>query len=246
MKAEKQKPKKKWRDRGAIDRMTIIQRAAAWGVVLLFVGSILWAGVYRFSQPPGTLLMLERKMSGDVIIHPWVSLDEISPHLVTAVIAAEDTRFCLHNGIDFEAIDEAIEEAENGGRLRGASTISQQTAKNAFLWSGRSWLRKGAEAWMTFVIETLWPKRRIMEMYLNIAEWGDGHFGAEAAAQKRFGKSAKDLTRHEAALLAAVLPNPHKWRVDPPGPYVRGRASTLRSRMSQVQRDALDACVLKK
>ena len=185
-------------------------------------------------------------MSGDVIIHPWVSLDEISPHLVTAVIAAEDTRFCLHNGIDFEAIDEAIEEAENGGRLRGASTISQQTAKNAFLWSGRSWLRKGAEAWMTFVIETLWPKRRIMEMYLNIAEWGDGHFGAEAAAQKRFGKSAKDLTRHEAALLAAVLPNPHKWRVDPPGPYVRGRASTLRSRMSQVQRDALDACVLKK
>lgn len=246
MKAEKSKSKKKWRDRGAVDRITIILRAAAWGVALLFVGSILWAGVYRFSAPPGTLLMLERKMSGDVIIHPWVSLDNISPHLVTAVIAAEDTRFCLHSGIDFEAIDEAIEEAENGGRLRGASTISQQTAKNAFLWSGRSWLRKGAEAWMTFVIETLWPKRRIMEIYLNIAEWGDGHFGAEAAAQKRFGKSAKDLTRHEAALLAAVLPNPHKWRVDPPGPYVRGRASTLRSRMSQVQRDALDACVLSK
>lgn len=246
MKAEKRKRKKKWRDRGPIDRITIILRALATSFILLVVGSIVWAGVYRFNEPPGTLLMLERKMSGDVIIHPWVSLDDISPHLVTAVIAAEDTRFCLHNGIDFEAIDEAIEEAENGARLRGASTISQQTAKNAFLWNGRSWLRKGAEVWMTFVIETLWPKRRIMEMYLNIAEWGDGHFGAEAAAQKRFGKSAKDLTRREAALLAAVLPNPHKWRVDPPGPYVRGRASTLRSRMNQVQRDGLDACVQSK
>jgi len=246
VKAEKRKRKKKWRDRGPIDRITIILRALATSFILLVVGSIVWAGVYRFNEPPGTLLMLERKMSGDVIIHPWVSLDDISPHLVTAVIAAEDTRFCLHNGIDFEAIDEAIEEAENGARLRGASTISQQTAKNAFLWNGRSWLRKGAEVWMTFVIETLWPKRRIMEMYLNIAEWGDGHFGAEAAAQKRFGKSAKDLTRREAALLAAVLPNPHKWRVDPPGPYVRGRASTLRSRMNQVQRDGLDACVQSK
>lgn len=246
MKAEKRKRKKKWRDRGPLDRITIILRALAFSFILLVVGSIVWAGVYRFNEPPGTLLMLERKISGDVIVHPWVSLDDISPHLVTAVIAAEDTRFCLHNGIDFEAIDEAIEEAENGGRLRGASTISQQTAKNAFLWSGRSWLRKGAEVWMTFVIETLWPKRRIMEMYLNIAEWGDGHFGAEAAAQKRFGKSAKDLTRREAALLAAVLPNPHKWRVDPPGPYVRRRASTLRGRMSQVQRDGLNACVLSK
>ena len=243
LKAPKKKQKKKWRDRGPIDRLTIIFRTLAGVGMVLFVGSIVWAGAYRFVEPPGTLLMLERKLSGDVIIHPWVSLEEISPHLVTAVIAAEDTRFCLHQGIDFDAIEGALAEAENGARLRGASTISQQTAKNAFLWSSRSWLRKGSETWMTFVIETLWPKRRIMEMYLNIAEWGDGNFGAEAAAQKRFGKSAKNLTRHEAALLATVLPNPHKWRVDPPGRYVRGRVVTVRKRMEQVKRDGLDTCV---
>jgi len=211
--------------------------------VFLFFGSILWAAAYRFTPPPGTLLMVERKLSGDVIIHPWKPLEDISPYLVTAVIAAEDTRFCAHNGIDFEAIDKAMEEAENGKRLRGASTISQQTAKNAFLWNGGGWMRKGAEAWMTMVIETLWPKRRIIEVYLNVAEWGDGLFGAEAAAQKRFGKSAKDLTRQEAALLASVLPNPHKWRVDPPGRYVRRRVGTVRSRMRQVKRDGLDGCV---
>ncbi len=234
---------RRWKDRGPLDRLTLILRVLGWGVVLLFLGSITWAGVYRFAEPPGTLLMIERKLSGEVIIHPWTPLEEISPHLVTAVIAAEDARFCLHNGIDFEAIDHAMEEAENGKRLRGASTISQQTAKNAFLWNGRSWLRKGGEAWMTMVIETLWPKRRIMEIYLNIAEWGDGLFGAEAAAQKRFGKSAKNLTAYEAALLAAVLPNPHKWRVDPPGRYVRQRTRTLRKRMNQVRRDGLDSCV---
>ncbi len=236
------KTKKKWRDRGVIDRLTIIFRSLAFTGLAIVIGSIVWAGVYRFVEPPGTLLMLERKLSGDVIVHPWVSLENISPHLVTAVIAAEDTRFCLHNGIDFDAIEEALSEAENGARLRGASTISQQTAKNAFLWNGRSWLRKGGETWMTFVIEALWPKRRIMEIYLNIAEWGDGNFGAEAAAQKRFGKSAKNLTKQEAALLAAVLPNPNKWRVDPPGQYVRGRVVTLRKRMEQVDRDDLDRC----
>lgn len=246
LKAPKKKQRKTWRDRGPLDRLTIIMRTLAGISIVFFLGSIVWAGVYRFVEPPGTLLMLERKLSGDVIIHPWVSLDDISPHLVTAVIAAEDTRFCLHNGIDFEAIDEALDEAENGGRLRGASTISQQTAKNAFLWSGRSWVRKAGEAWMTVVIETLWSKRRIMEVYLNIAEWGDGHFGAEAAAQKRFGKSARNLTQYEAGLLAAVLPNPHKWRVDPPGPYVRRRVATLRGRMGQVKRDGLDACALQK
>ncbi len=241
---EKKRAKK--RKRSFLDRITITLRIAAWSVVLLFLGSIVWAGVYRFAPAPGTMLMVERKLSGDEIIHPWKPLEEISPHLVTAVIAAEDTRFCLHNGLDFEAIDEAMEEAENGKRLRGASTISQQTAKNAFLWSHRSWVRKGAEAWMTLVIETLWSKRRIMEVYLNIAEWGDGLFGAEAAAQKRFGKSAKNLTQQEAALLATVLPNPKKWRVDPPGRYVRSRVVTIRGRMGQVRRDGLDGCVLAK
>ena len=238
--------RKGWRARGFLDRLTIALRGLVFAGLGLVLLSILLAGIYRFAQPPGTITMVQRKISGEVVIHPWTPLSEISPHLITAVIAAEDSRFCSHNGIDFEAINQAVDEAENGERLRGASTISQQTAKNAFLWNGGGWVRKGAEAWMTMLIETFWPKRRVMEVYLNIAEWGNGHFGAEAAAQKRFGKSAKDLSKQEAALLAAVLPNPHKWRVDPPGPYVRRRSSTLRKRMDIVKRENLDACVLDK
>ncbi|WP_425409600.1 monofunctional biosynthetic peptidoglycan transglycosylase [Hyphococcus sp.] len=236
------KRRKKKKSQARVKRYAIL---AGVGVFSMIAGSVLWAGLYRVAPPPGTFLMLQRKMSGDVIIHPWTKIENISPYLVTAVIAAEDTRFCRHKGLDFEAIDKAIEESKNGGRRRGASTISQQTAKNAFFWNGGGWIRKGGEAWMTVLIETFWPKRRIMEVYLNVAEWGDGHFGAEAAAQARFGKSAKDLTAQEAALLASVLPNPHKWRVDPPGPYVRQRAGTVRARMNVVRRDALDACVLK-
>ena len=243
LKARKKKSKTR-KKRGFLDRVTITLRAVLFVALAAIVGSILWAGAYRFAEPPGTLTMAERRLGGETIAQDWTPLGDISPHLVRAVIAGEDTRFCLHGGIDFEAIDEAVEEAENGGRLRGASTISQQTAKNAFFWNGGGWVRKGGEAWMTLVIETLWPKRRIMEVYLNVAEWGDGLFGAEAAARARFGKSAAELTAREAALLAAVLPNPHKWRVDPPGPYVRGRAATLRARMLQVRRDGLDQCVL--
>ncbi|HOP21233.1 MAG TPA: monofunctional biosynthetic peptidoglycan transglycosylase [Amphiplicatus sp.] len=220
-------------------------RISGWAFVALFFGSLIWVGAYRFAPPPGTLVMLDRKLGGDVIIHPWTKIEDISPNLIYAVIAAEDSRFCLHNGIDFSAIDAALDERKRGGKQRGASTISQQTAKNAFLWNGGGWARKGAEAWFTIVMETFWPKRRIMEVYLNVAEWGDGLFGAEAAAQARFGKSAKDLTKDEAALLAAVLPSPNKWRVDPPGPYVRGRASMLRKRMDRVRYDGLASCVLK-
>ncbi len=243
---ERKAPRRKKRKTRAKaqSRLRFALRASAIGALTLFAGTLVWAGLYAVVAPPGTLLMLQRKLSGDVIKHPWTPLADISPHLVTAVIAAEDTRFCLHAGIDRQAIDKALEEQRRGKRLRGASTISQQTAKNAFFWNGGGWVRKGGEAWMTVVIEAIWPKRRIMEVYLNIAEWGDGHFGAEAAAQARFGKSAKDLSAQEAALLASVLPNPHKWRVDPPGPYVRQRAETVRSRMSQVRRDGLDACVL--
>lgn len=237
-------PARARRERGRRGRLASVLRGVGWAVAGLFIGVILWAGVYRFAPPPGTFVMLERKLSGDVIHHPWTPLEAISPHLVLAVIAAEDTRFCTHRGVDFEAVDKALAETRNGARRRGASTISQQTAKNAFLWNGGGWVRKGAEAWMTLVIETLWPKRRVMEVYLNIAEWGDGHFGAEAAARARFGKSAKDLTKHEAALLAAVLPSPNKWRVDPPGPYVSNRAAMLRARMDLVRRDGLAACVL--
>ncbi len=248
LKAPKRKPHKRKKRRSKKKTQSRVKRYAMFaglGALALFAGSLLWAATYRVAPPPGTMLMLQRKMSGDVIIHPWTRLDEISPHLVTAVIAAEDTRFCLHKGIDMQAIDKALAESKSGKRLRGASTISQQTAKNAFLWNGGGWVRKGGEAWMTVVIEAFWPKRRIMEVYLNVAEWGDGLFGAEAAAQARFGKSAKDLTAHEAALLASVLPNPHKWRVDPPGPYVRQRSGTIRARMNNVRRDGLDACVFR-
>lgn len=245
MTAPKRRTRKRRKKKTPQSRLKRYAVFAGLGAGLLVASSLVWAAVYRVAPPPGTFLMLQRKLSGDVIIHPWTKLENISPHLVTAVIAAEDTRFCLHDGIDFEAIDKALEESKNGKRLRGASTISQQTAKNAFLWNGGGWVRKGGEAWMTMLIETLWPKRRIMEVYLNVAEWGDGLFGAEAAAQARFGKSAKDLNAHEAALLASVLPNPHKWRVDPPGPYVRQRTGVIRARMNQVRRDGLDACVFK-
>ena len=219
--------------------------ALGWAFVALFYGSILWALAYRFLPPPATFTMVERKLSGEDVHHPWTPLSGISPHLVRAAIAAEDSRFCMHKGLDYEAIDEALGDNKSGKKRRGASTISQQTAKNAFLWNGGGWVRKGAEAWFTLVIETTWPKRRIMEVYLNIAEWGDGHFGAEAAARARFGKSAADLTKQEAALLAAVLPSPNKWRVDPPGPYVQRRAGMLRKRMDVVRSERLDACVLK-
>jgi monofunctional biosynthetic peptidoglycan transglycosylase len=219
---------------------------AGWLVVILFYGSLAWVGAYRFLKPPVTATMIERRLSGEAVAHPWTPLSEISPHLVRAVIAAEDSRFCLHKGLDFEAIDAALDDNKNGGRRRGASTISQQTAKNAFLWNGGGWARKAAEAWFTLVVETLWPKRRIIEVYLNIAEWGNGNFGAEAAARARFGKRASDLTRAEAALLAAVLPNPHKWRVDPPGPYVSRRAAMLRKRMDVVARKGYDFCARRK
>lgn len=183
--------------------------------------------------------------SGTELRQDWVPIERISPYLVQAVIAAEDSRFCAHNGIDVDALEEAIEENRDGGRRRGGSTLTQQTAKNVFLWNGGGYARKAVEAWLALYIDTIWSKRRIMEVYLNIAEWGDGIYGAEAAAQARFGKPASDLTRQEAALLAAVLPSPNKWRVDPPGPYVRRRAGTLRQRAAVVANEGLDDCVLR-
>lgn len=209
----------------------------------VFVTSFLWVGIYRYVTPPATFTMLERKRSGDVIVNPKVSIHDISPHLVRAVIAAEDMKFCRHIGFDFGEVRAAIKDAQKGKGLRGASTISQQTAKNAFLFNGGGFVRKGVEVWFTGFIEVMWPKRRIIEVYLNIAEWGDGLFGAEAAAQARFNKAASQLTKQEAALLAAVLPSPNKWRVDPPGPYVRQRARTIRARMDRVQKNDLDQCI---
>lgn len=221
-------------------------RGAFWAAVLLVLSPFVGAVVYRFFPPPGTWTMLERKLSGDVIIHPWTPLREISPHLVRAVIAAEDSRFCTHWGVDIEAVREAAKENRNGGRRRGASTISQQTAKNVFLWNGGGWFRKTLETYFTLVSERIWGKRRTMALYLNVAEWGNGYFGAGAAAEARFNKSAAALSREEAALLAAVLPSPNKWRAVNPGPYVRLRAATIRKRMDVVRNEGLDRCVLGK
>ncbi|WP_246408512.1 monofunctional biosynthetic peptidoglycan transglycosylase [Parvularcula dongshanensis] len=217
--------------------------------VLLFgvaaiVLSVLWVAAHAFIPVGPTSLMMLRAHQGQTIERRWVRIEDVSPYLVTAVIAAEDTKFCAHPGFDVENIKKAIEEAKAGRRMRGASTLSQQTAKNVFLWPGRGWVRKGLEVWFTGLEELFWSKRRILEVYLNVAEWGDGNFGAEAAAKARFGKTARELNKGEAALLAAVLPNPAKWRVDPPGPYVRSRAGTLRARMDTVRAQGLDGCVL--
>jgi len=219
-------------------------RAAGWAFVAVVLAPVIVGLVYRFAPPPGTLTMAGRALGGVEVQREWVGLDRISPHLVRAVIAAEDSRFCLHKGIDFDAIEKAAADNARGKRRRGGSTITQQTAKNVFLWQGGGWVRKGLEAWFALAGETVWGKRRTMELYLNVAEWGDGYFGAEAAAQGRFGKSAKDLTKQEAALLAAVLPSPNKWRAVNPGPYVTRRAKTIRGRMEEVRRAGLDRCVL--
>lgn len=227
----------------------LFARVGIWAlriVATLFVASLLWVGLYRFFAPPGTVLMGWRAVQGETIQRDWVALSDVSPHVVTAVIAAEDAKFCRHFGFDLGEIRQALNEARAGEGLRGASTISQQTAKNTFLWPGRGPVRKVSEAYFTVLMEASWPKHRIMEVYLNVAEWGDGLFGIEAAAQVRFGKSAKFLTRTEASLLAAVLPSPNKWRVDPPGQYVRQRARTLRARMDTVAKHGFADCIFPK
>lgn len=226
---------------GLVRRGVLLLGAAVLGCVALSAMTVL---AYRLFDPPYTITMAVRAAQGQDVRRAVVPLGSISPNLVKAVIAAEDGRFCSHDGFDGAAIRSALAEARAGGRVRGASTISQQTAKNAWLWTGGGWPRKGAEAVFTLMIESAWSKARIMEVYLNAAEWGDGLFGAEAAAQARFGKSAAELTAREAALMAAVLPNPRTWRLDPPGDYVAGRATTLEARMRDVDRDGLARCVL--
>lgn len=218
-------------------------RAFRWALIAFLLVHV-YAISLRFIPTPGSILMVQRSLAGENIRRDWVPLKEISPHLVHAVIAAEDSGFCAHEGVDIDAIKQALSERAAGGGLRGASTITQQTAKNAFLWNGGGFARKGVEAWFAFFIDYIWGKPRVMEHYLNLAEWGDGLFGAEAASRTRFGKPASELTRREAALLASVLPSPNKWRVDPPGPYVSKRAGTIQARMRVVAGEGLAACVL--
>ena len=206
-------------------------------------------GLFRFIPPPPNILMITQAVKGHGMDYRWRSLDEISPYMVTAAIAAEDARFCTHAGFDVEAIQKAIkanERAEKRGsaKMRGGSTISQQTAKNVFLWPGRSYVRKGLEAGYTVLIEMIWGKKRIMEVYLNVAEFAPGVYGAEAAAHHWFGKSARDLNRQEAARLVAVLPSPRRYNASSPGPHVRGRTRAIQANAGQVRAQGLNQCVI--
>jgi monofunctional biosynthetic peptidoglycan transglycosylase len=190
--------------------------------------------IYRFVPPPLTPLMLVRTVEGEGLERSWRPLERISLRLAQAVIASEDNRFCEHFGFDWHEIGGQIDRALAGRSTRGASTITQQVAKNALLWPGRDPLRKLLEATLTPQLELFWSKRRIMEVYLNVAETGPGLYGAEAAARHYFGRSAADLTRRQAALIAAVLPNPRAWSPAEPSRYVRRRAEVIERRMGQL------------
>ncbi len=212
-------------------------------VIILFVGSILWVLIYRFVPPPITATMIGDAFAGRGVDKDWMSLDEIDRDMVRAAIGAEDSKYCSHSGFDLEAIEDAMKRNASGGRIRGGSTISQQTAKNAFLWQGGGYARKGAEAWFTFLIENLWGKRRIMEVYLNVAETGIGTYGANAGSQRYFGHDASAMSADEAARIAAVLPLPKKRGAVAPKGFTRRYGNTISARIGQVRRDGLDACV---
>lgn len=211
-----------------------------WRRTLLWLGALLLGLplcltlLYSVVPPPLTPLMLLRLLEGEGLQKQWVSFDEISPNLRFAVIAAEDNLFCEHSGFDFASLREAWAERQAGGRTRGASTLSQQLAKNLFLWPGGGFLRKGAEAYLTLYLEGLLSKRRLLELYLNVAEWGPGVYGAGAGAESHFGKPASQLSAREAALMAAVLPNPRRWSAARPSDYINRRAATLQRRVQQL------------
>ncbi len=218
--------------------MKLVFRIVRWAAALFFSTTILAVVLYRFMPVYVTPLMVIRCFqqvgSGESIRmhHHWVSLDNISPHLPVAVMASEDQRFLLHHGFDFDAIEKAAKRNAKGGKRKlGASTISQQTAKNVFLWPGRSWTRKGFEVYFTALIELMWSKQRIMEVYLNSIEMGDGIYGADAVAEYHFGKTAAELSRAECALVAATLPNPRKYDSQNPSAYMRKRQTVIQHEM---------------
>ncbi len=217
----------------------LLPRALLYGVPIAVLFTVLLVLPFRWMNPPLSAFMLQTLVAelhevGRAearVRHRWVDLDAISPDARLAVIASEDQRFPDHHGFDTAALRDAVGDALQGQGLRGASTISQQTAKNLYLWHGRSLVRKGLEAWFTVHMELFWPKERILEVYLNIAEWEEGLYGIEAASRRYFGKPAARLTASEAALLAAVLPNPNRFRVDAPSLYVLGRQQWILEQM---------------
>jgi monofunctional biosynthetic peptidoglycan transglycosylase len=229
-------------------KRSLVSRLLGWIVKLVvafFIISILWVLIYRFVPPPITVTMIGDVFAGRGLHKDWMPISQIDRDMVRAAIAAEDSKFCSHDGFDFEAIEDAMKRNASGGRIRGGSTISQQTAKTTFLWNGGGYARKGVEAWFTFLIEHLWGKRRIMEVYLNNAETGIGTYGVNAGSQRYFGHDASAMSATEAARIAAILPLPKKRGAIAPKGFTRRYGNTIAARIGVVGRDGLDACIYK-
>jgi monofunctional glycosyltransferase len=227
---------------------SLVGRVVGWIaklILALLIISVLWVLAYRFVNPPITITMIGDLVAGRGAHKQWMPIGEIDRDMVRASIAAEDSKFCSHHGFDFEAIEDAMKRNASGGRIRGGSTISQQTAKNAFLWQGGGYARKGVEAWFTFLVEHLWGKRRIMEVYLNLAESGIGTYGVNAGSQRYFGHDASAMSATEAARIAAVLPLPKKRGAVAPKGFTRRYGNTITARIPLVARDGLDSCIYK-
>ena len=222
-----------------IRAVRLLSKALLWFVIV----TAAWVGLYRFVPVPFTFTMAGDLMGGHSVTKDWTPLSRIDPDMPRAAIAGEDSRFCEHHGFDYRAIANAAWRNAQGGRIRGGSTISQQTAKNAFLWQGGGYVRKAMEAYFTVLIELLWPKKRIMEVYLNIAETGIGTYGAEAGAQRYFGHSAARLSPTEAGRIAAVLPLPKKREAVAPKGFVRRHGNAIARYVGVVRRGGLDACL---
>ena len=207
-------------------------------VIILFIIQLIYIILLKWMDPPITITQIVSVVEGNGLKRAYVQMEEISSNARLAIIASEDQLFPDHNGFDVKSIEKVItQESKKSGRIRGASTISQQVAKNVFLWQGRSWLRKGVEAYFTFMIERIWGKERILEVYLNVAEMGTGTFGIEAASRRYFNKSAKKLSRREAAMIAACLPNPKKYSVKPPSRYITQRYPWILRQMNNLEGD---------
>jgi monofunctional glycosyltransferase len=222
--------------RGLITFVRRTLRVLLWLIVI----SVLWVLLYRFVNPPITSLIIGDQFSGANVQQEWKSLDDISANIAYAAIAAEDSNFCIHHGLDIEAIKQARRANEKGKKLRGGSTISQQVAKNVFLWPQRSYVRKGLEAYFTILIEVFWSKRRIMEVYLNVAEWGPAIYGAESASLYYFDRHALDVSRTQAARLVSILPSPKKWSPTSPSRRVNRKSRNVRRALTTVKNDFSD------
>jgi monofunctional glycosyltransferase len=228
-------------------RRPIVRRLLVWllkGLIVFLVGSVLWVLLYRFVNPPLTFTQLGDMIGGNGARRQWLAIERIDRDMIRAAIAGEDGKFCAHSGFDRQAIEAAMRRNARGGAvIRGGSTISQQTAKNAFLWQDGGYVRKGLEAWFTLLIENLWSKRRIMEVYLNVAETGIGTYGVNAGARRYFGHDASNLEPREAARIAAVFPLPKRRAAIDPRGFTRRYGNLIAARMGSVGRDGLDRCV---